>query len=177
MWDHPDMLILFAAGNSGADADADGTIDPDSMGAPGTAKNCLTVGASENDRPAESDPPPGVNKQWKDLRWPKLGPAGHVSDDPGGMAAFSSRGPTDDLRVKPDLVAPGTNVLSLLSSVFPENDEPLWGRLPEGHPLRNRYCWSGGTSMSTPLAAGRPRWCGSTCWRPAGSMSAVRRRR
>lgn len=154
MWDHPDMLILFAAGNSGADADSDGTIDPDSMGAPGTAKNCLTVGASENARPADSDPPPGVDKQWKDLRWPKLGPAGHVSDDPDGMAAFSSRGPTDDLRVKPDLVAPGTNVLSLLSSVFPENDEPLWGRLPEGHPLRDRYCWSGGTSMSTPLAAG-----------------------
>lgn len=154
MWDHPDMLILFAAGNSGIDADADGTIDPDSMGAPGTAKNCLTVGAGENARPAESDPPPGVDKQWKDLRWPKLGPAGHVSDDPDGMAAFSSRGPTDDLRVKPDVVAPGTNVLSLLSSVFPENDEPLWGRLPEGHPLRDRYCWSGGTSMSTPLVAG-----------------------
>ncbi|GAB3235822.1 hypothetical protein GCM10027447_33730 [Glycomyces halotolerans] len=155
MWRHPDMVILFAAGNSGVDADADGMIDPDSIGAPGTAKNCLTVGAGENDRPAESDPPPGINRQWQDLeRYPKLGPAGHVSDDPDGMAAFSSRGPTDDMRRKPDLVAPGTNVLSMLSSVFPQNAEPLWGRLPEGHALRSHYCWSGGTSMSTPLAAG-----------------------
>ncbi|WP_157930419.1 S8 family serine peptidase [Glycomyces xiaoerkulensis] len=154
MWRHPDMLILFAAGNAGVDADADGMIDPDSIGAPGTARNCLTVGAGENDRPAASDPPPGVDRHWKDLRWPKLADAGHVSDDPDGMAAFSSRGPTDDRRVKPDLVAPGTNVLSLLSSVFPEDEDPLWGRLPEGHALRSRYCWSGGTSMSTPLAAG-----------------------
>ncbi|MCH7230266.1 S8 family serine peptidase [Glycomyces sp. L485] len=155
MWAHPDMLILFAAGNSGVDADADGMIDPDSIGAPGTAKNCLTVGASENDRPSTSDPVPGANRDWKDIdRYPKLGPAGHVSDDPHGMAAFSSRGPTDDQRVKPDVVAPGTNVLSMLSSVFPADREPLWGRLTEGHALRLHYCWSGGTSMATPLVAG-----------------------
>jgi subtilisin family serine protease len=70
------------------------------------------------------------------------------------MAAFSSRGPTDDLRIKPDVVAPGTNVLSMLSSVYDGDGEPLWGRLPEGHPLRESYCWSGGTSMATPLVAG-----------------------
>jgi subtilisin family serine protease len=80
--------------------------------------------------------------------------AGHVSDDVDGMAAFSSRGPTDDGRVKPDVVAPGTNVLSTLSSVFPDSATPLWGRLPAGHPLRRLYCWSGGTSMATPLVAG-----------------------
>ncbi|MDN3242628.1 S8 family serine peptidase [Glycomyces tritici] len=155
MWTHPDMLVLFAAGNDGADADNDGLIDPDSMGSPGTAKNCLTVGASENQRPSGSEPPPGIDRNWSQLgRYPKLGAAGHVSDDAGGMAAFSSRGPTDDLRIKPDVVAPGTNVLSMLTSVYAGDDEPLWGRLPEGHPLRDRYCWSGGTSMATPLVAG-----------------------
>lgn len=157
-WNHPDMLILFSAGNEGTDDDGDGVIDPDSIGAPGTAKNCLTVGASENDRPADSDPPPGRDQNWNEwgspLRWPKLAAAGHVSDDVDGMAAFSSRGPTDDGRIKPDVVAPGTNVLSTLSSRIPANQVPLWGRLPVGHPLRDAYCWSGGTSMSTPLVAG-----------------------
>jgi serine protease AprX len=52
------------------------------------------------------------------------------------------------------VVAPGTNILSLLSSVFPEGASPLHGRLPAGHPLRASYCWSGGTSMATPLVAG-----------------------
>jgi serine protease AprX len=155
MWTHPDMLVLFAAGNDGADADSDGLIDPDSMGSPGTAKNCLTVGASENRRPSGSEPPPGIDRNWSQLgRYPKLGAAGHVSDDADGMAAFSSRGPTDDLRIKPDVVAPGTNILSMLTSVYAGGDEPLWGRLPDGHPLRDRYCWSGGTSMATPLVAG-----------------------
>ncbi|MGZ5279910.1 MAG: S8 family serine peptidase, partial [Pseudobdellovibrionaceae bacterium] len=48
MWDHPDMLILFAAGNSGVDKNKDGRIDAGSVSPPGTAKNVLTVGASEN---------------------------------------------------------------------------------------------------------------------------------
>jgi hypothetical protein len=160
VWNHPDILILFSAGNDGADDDSDGVIDPDSIGSPATAKNCLTVGASENVRPNGSDPPPGLDANWDQLgspagpRWPQLGPAGHVSDNPDGMAAFSSRGPTDDLRIKPDVVAPGTNILSMLSSVFPTAQDPLHGRLPDGHPLRPFYCWSGGTSMATPLVAG-----------------------
>ncbi|SDK78574.1 Subtilase family protein [Glycomyces sambucus] len=154
-WHHPDMLVLFAAGNDGEDTDADGQIDRDSMGSPGTAKNCLTVGASENDRPPGSDPAPGLDRNWSDWSgYPKLAAAGHVSDNIDGMAAFSSRGPTDDLRIKPDVVAPGTNVLSMLTSVYDGDGEPLWGRLPEDHPLRDRYCWSGGTSMATPLVAG-----------------------
>jgi len=41
MHEFDDMLILFAAGNSGQQG-------PGSIGAPATCKNCLTVGASEN---------------------------------------------------------------------------------------------------------------------------------
>jgi hypothetical protein len=166
MWNHRDMLIIFSASNDGIDRDGvagNGVIDEDSIGTPATAKNCLTVGASENDRPSGASPPPGYDINWTDWRvrdatgaliqrWPRLGDAGHVSDNPDGMAAFSSRGPTDDGRRKPDLVAPGTNVLSVRSSLV--GADPLWGDLPVGHDLRGLYCWSGGTSMSTPLVAG-----------------------
>jgi subtilisin family serine protease len=167
LWTHRDMLILFAAGNSGVDADGggqgNGIIDPDSITPPGTAKNCLTVGACEGDRPPGSSPPPGNDRRWTELkradgtvRFPKLGPAGHVSDNVEGMAAFSSRGPTDDLRIKPDVVAPGTNILSARSSAYDNPDDPtiLGGDLAARHPLHRLYCWSSGTSMATPLVAG-----------------------
>lgn len=149
MWNRRDLLILFSAGNSGVDSDSNGQIDPDSIGAPGTAKNCVTVGASENNRPAGSLPTPGRNGPW-----PTFAPSGHVSDNVNGMAPFSSRGPTDDARIKPDVVAPGTNLLSVRSSVFAGPGAPLWGDVAPPHPLAGLYCWSGGTSMSTPLVAG-----------------------
>ena len=160
MWNHRDMLVLFSAGNDGMDANGDGVIDPGSMGSPGTAKNCLTVGASENNRPHGSTPTPGIDINWSawngpsGLVWPHLGPAGHVSDDTDGMAAFSSRGPTTDNRIKPDVVAPGTNILSTRSAAYTSATPPLWGDLAAADPLHNLYCWSGGTSMSTPLVAG-----------------------
>lgn len=162
MWNNRDMLILFSAGNAGLDLNTDTIIDQDSIGAPGTAKNCLTVGASENNRPSGSTPTPGIDANWNVLgpaggppTWPALGPAGHVSDNVEGMAAFSSRGPTDDGRIKPDVVAPGTNVLSTRSSTYAGANPPLWGDVtPSSDPLNGLYCWSGGTSMSTPLVAG-----------------------
>jgi serine protease AprX len=160
MWLHRDTLLLFGAGNSGTDQDSSGRIDRDSMGVPGTAKNCLTVGACESDRPRGSNPRPGRDVNWVDLRdrqgnrrFPALEAAGHVSDNTEGMAAFSSRGPCDDGRIKPDLVAPGTNIVSTRSSVH-KKDQILWGDMDESHPLHGQYCWSGGTSMSTPLVAG-----------------------
>jgi uncharacterized protein (TIGR03437 family) len=156
MWQNRDMLMIFSAGNSGTDVDQDGQINLDSIGSPATAKNCLTVGASENRRPNGSTPAPGVNATWPQFsaaRFAQMGAAGHVSDNPDGLACFSSRGPTDDGRIKPEVVAPGTNVLSTRSSQV--GSDPLWGDVtPSNHPLRGRYCWSGGTSMSTPLVAG-----------------------
>jgi len=69
MWNNPDFLICFAAGNSGPGS---GTV-----GSPGTAKNCITAGATR--RPPDQ----------------------HV------LAGYSSRGPTSDTRYKPTVVAPG----------------------------------------------------------------------
>ena len=71
-----------------------------------------------------------------------------MSGDPEALAAFSSRGPCDDRRIKPDLVAPGTDILSTRSSTAPADH--YWGL----H-ANNRYAYMrGGTSMASPLAAG-----------------------
>ncbi len=146
MWNHKDFLIHFSAGNAGVDMDADGVIDLYSLGAPATAKNCLTVGASENDRPSGA----GYDIPWGTGSWADKYPAApiatdHVSNNDRGMAAFSSRGPCLDGRYKPDIVAPGTNILSTRSSVASGSG---WGVYD------SFYLYMGGTSMSTPLTAG-----------------------
>lgn len=146
MWDHPDMLIVFAAGNSGTDSNKDGRIDPGSVSFPGTAKNILTVGASENYL-LEG----GIQRKLGELRGGEPWGAEPIASDTlsnnkNGIAAFSSRGPTADGRLKPDVVAPGTNIVSNCSPV--DGASPLWGNYNE------HYCYSGGTSMSAPLAAG-----------------------
>lgn len=147
IWNNPDMLILFAAGNSGEDKNRDGRIDENSIGSPGTAKNVLTVGASENLLKVG-----GIQKTHKELRdgTTKWGveplASDTVSNNADGMAVFSSRGPTADGRLKPEIVAPGTNIVSNRS--HHPKAEPLWGD------FNADYVYSGGTSMATPLAAG-----------------------
>jgi len=142
-WKHRDCIILFAAGNDGTDRNANGVVDQASVGAPGTAKNCITVGACESERP--------------DFRltygqgWPNDYPAEPIASDPvaddsDGMAAFSSRGPTKDGRIKPDLVAPGTAILSTRSRATRGKG---WGLSEDP-----AYMFEGGTSMATPLVAG-----------------------
>lgn len=118
VWNHPDMLILFAAGNDGSDDDQNNVIDLGSVTSPGTAKNCLTVGASENDRS-------GIPQTFGIIYGPVIN-ADQIAHDPTGMAAFSSRGPANsntptlaDDRIKPDLVAPGTMVASTRSQAAP----------------------------------------------------------
>ena len=118
-WAHQDMVILFAAGNEGTDQNSNGVIDPDSIGEPGTAKNAITVGASENLRNTGGYNPGGPCSLWGNC-WPSdfgTNPisADRLSDNAEGLAAFSSRGPTDDGRIKPDIVAPGTNIVSVRS--------------------------------------------------------------
>ena len=75
------------------------------------------------------------------------------------MATYSSRGPTYDGRVKPDVVAPGTNVISSYSSFYLEGD----GDKPDKPSFISTFNYSGrtylwasnaGTSMSSPVVAG-----------------------
>lgn len=146
VWEHPDFCILFAAGNDGTDRNGDGAVDFGSVTSPGTAKNCITVGASENNRP---DSPGTYGEYWPD-DYPS--PPLHddpLADNPNQMVAFSSRGPTADNRIKPDVVAPGTYILSTRSRVVASNQ---WGYGRFGS--ATLYMFDSGTSMATPLTAG-----------------------
>lgn len=148
VWTHPDMVICFAAGNDGMDDNGDGVVDPAQVGAESAAKNCITVGASESMRPE-------VNARFPtygSLRpgdFPK--PPLHddpMADQPDGMAAFSSRGPTQEGRIKPDVVAPGTSILSTRSRDAGRAGDEF------GSSSDADYFFDTGTSMATPLVAG-----------------------
>ena len=154
VWDHQDMTVLFAAGNDGQDSDLDGSVNERSLGAEASAKNCITVGASENLRPTLTS---GKDKKGYTygLFWPKKFAANPLRDDhqannPEGLAAFSSRGPTVEGRLKPDLVAPGTAILSARS----RSKRFLSGVDAAGVSGDERYQFLSGTSMATPLVAG-----------------------
>ncbi len=84
---------MFAAGNSGPGAATVGT--------PGNGKNMITVGASENDRPAWTD---GCG----------VGPSG--ADNAMDVIDFSSRGPSPGGRKKPEVIAPGTHIQGTAST-------------------------------------------------------------
>lgn len=74
VWLHQDFVPCFANGNSGP--------NPSTTGTPSTAKNIMSVGATNR--------PPNHN----------------------AVASYSSRGPAVDGRIKPNICAPGTNVTS-----------------------------------------------------------------
>ncbi len=115
IWNN-DMTILFASGNAGP-----GTR---TVGSPATAKNAITVGASENLRPS----------------------FGSYADNINHVAQFSSRGNTADGRIKPDIVAPGTYILSTRSALAPNGN--FWANYD------SYYAYMGGTSMATPITTG-----------------------
>jgi hypothetical protein len=145
VWDRKDMVICFAAGNSGVDQNANGVIDSGSVGSQSAAKNCITVGASESNRPK-------VELTYEGLD-PASFPSNPIASDtmadaPDGMAAFSSRGLTKEGRIKPDVVAPGTSILSTHSRNAPP-PSPIFGSSTD--PL---FFFDSGTSMATPLVAG-----------------------
>jgi uncharacterized protein (TIGR03382 family) len=146
-----EMAIIFAAGNSGPGAN--------SVGSPGTAKNVLSAGASENNHPFGGADQCGVGDP--------------DANSPMDVAFFSSRGPLDDQRVKPDLMAPGTHVSGGVAQANGQRAEPPAN--PNGqalscfnaggvcagaggsdfHPAGQQWTTaSSGTSHSTPAIAG-----------------------
>ncbi|SET30373.1 S8 family serine peptidase [Stigmatella erecta] len=145
-----EMVILFAAGNSGSSANTVGT--------PGTAKNIITVGASENVHPFG-----GADA---------CDTGDNEADSANDIVGFSSRGPTSDGRKKPDIVAPGTHVSGGMAQTEGQRSgtpaNPLGDALPcfdasgvcagynsDFHPPGQEwYSASSGTSHSTPAVAG-----------------------
>ena len=83
-----EYTIVFAAGNSGP-----GT---KTVSSPSTAKNVITVGAAENVNPFGGSDLCGI--------------ADSGADSANDIISFSGRGPTSDLRIKPDIMGPGTHV-------------------------------------------------------------------
>ncbi|WP_421071750.1 S8 family serine peptidase [Pelotomaculum propionicicum] len=110
---HPDFLAIFGAGNSGPSTST--------LTGEANSKNALAVGASTLPRPAFV---PGEG-------------------DTTAPAEFSSRGPTGDGRIKPDLLAPASAVISARS------------RLVEGNLSGYQdYTRLQGTSMAAAVAGG-----------------------
>lgn len=111
----PYYLIVKSAGNDRGDS-GDGSYPPDGpydcIPQRGISKNILTVGAVD-DIPGGYSSPSGVN-----------------------LAGFSSCGPADDGRIKPDIVANGIGLISTYSSAD------------------DAYTSSSGTSMSAPATTG-----------------------
>jgi subtilisin family serine protease len=142
---HPDVLVVFAAGNAGVDRDWNGVIDLYSIGSPASGKNVLAVGASENNETGRtSGTRLNLNYSAFGINSAPFG-GDSVANHPSGIAAFSSRGPTRDGRVKPELVAPGTAIISTRSS------DPL---AYYSRPVGSDYAILSGTSMATPVVAG-----------------------
>jgi len=122
------MIITVSAGNTGLTKDHSGDVtrNYESITPPSTAKNVITVGATETfneDLKDSCDYFDSNPESIMDLEYELGNPAG------------SSRGWTEDGRVKPDVVAPGQCVISTQ-----EVDE---------------YGLMSGTSMSAPNGAGQ----------------------
>lgn len=66
-----------------------------------------------------------------------------ATDKQDGIASYSSRGPTSDGRVKPDVCFPGSSITSARAK-----------NTSMGNPLNDFYTTASGTSMATPHATG-----------------------
>ena len=143
-----EYTVVFAAGNAGSGAS--------SVGAPGTAKNVITAGASENVQAFGGADGCGVTDAQ--------------ADNANDIIGFSGRGPTTDGRKKPEIVAPGTHVSGAVAQNTAATS-PITGNgtqracfnasgvcagvgnnfYPAG---QQWYTASSGTSHSTPAIAG-----------------------
>jgi hypothetical protein len=103
---HQELVILFSAGNDGEKSTTA------QIGSHAGSKNVITVGACESSHPIlytpAVEPPPIGQPRYKCV---KGQPTGVISN----VATFSSRGPTRENRIKPDLVAPGVCLYSTRS--------------------------------------------------------------
>jgi subtilisin-like proprotein convertase family protein len=133
---HQPMVEVFAAGNDGDDAGGEFHEGYGTISTEGSAKNVITVGAAESSRPNVED---------------LCGTPQTSADSARDIVNFSSRGPTDDGRLKPDLVAPGTHVTGAAPQHPGHNGLGTCGPFPPGSTL---YSIASGTSQAAPGVSG-----------------------
>ncbi len=131
LWEHPEVLVVFAAGNGWRTGNGSFIRARDAITSEGAAKNVLAVGATENYRPELSD-------------------YRSYADNHSQIFSQSSRGPMLDGRIKPDICAPGTMIISTKATQATYLSNFEWMSYAEN----SCYTYMGGTSMATPLVAG-----------------------
>ena len=132
-----EMAFIFSAGNRGPGGN---------ISSPGTAKNVITVGASENYRPE------GLDSCDADGGGP-IGADG--ANNALELLRFSAGGPVADGRTKPDIIAPGTHIIGFASQAILYNGRGICpGRTPYQPPNQRLYTWSSGTSLAAPHVTG-----------------------
>ena len=163
--DYPDMTVLFAMGNDARDCyytsfgmsactgGQNGEINTGAMNRQANAKNILAIGASENNR---GNTGIGLFDRTCVSMFGHTGPwwgnpVGNspMADDIEGISCTSNTGPTSDGRIKPDLVAPGTHIVSTKSSQF-----TVQCSSNNCVDSTGSYLVKTGTSMATPVVAG-----------------------
>jgi subtilisin family serine protease len=118
--------------------------------APGIAAQALSIGASAKDHDVNHDDTlsgdtcSGYQQGADDC---SAGPG----SQPPSLAAFSSRGPSGDIWLKPDLTAPGYNIVSAQTATGASMAQADMSPNTRLDPL---YATASGTSMATPAAAG-----------------------
>lgn len=115
-----------------------------SIHSPGSAPCAICVGATTH-RSSYTN--------WRGVK--QSYPESTIGEGGGKKATYSSMGPTYDERVKPDVMAPGTFVMSSYSSYYYENND-TYDILQFTERDGRQYPWGAdtGTSMATPIAAG-----------------------
>ncbi len=130
------MVEVFSAGNDGDGIPGTKNEGYATVSLEGSAKNVITVGASEGVRASGTD---------------GCGTTDAEANIARDIASFSSRGPTDDGRLKPDLVAPGTHMTGARSPAGIFN-QSLGGTCTPF--FAGSYSLISGTSQAAPHVAG-----------------------
>jgi len=140
------VVVVVAAGNFGRGSER-GKRQPKTIGAPAASPNALTVGANLFD--------PSMNG-YKVAEFSSIGPV-EVSSDL-----------TNPINIKPDIVAPGVDILAPLASgqnlsngqiaqingSAKNGSTPIYTNIVLEPSIQQFYTFKSGTSMATPIVSG-----------------------